>query len=120
MADDMTRHVLIVGLDVKNERLYQRYRDSMTPILHDHGGAFGYDFAIGKVLKSETDARINRVFTMTFPEKSDAERFFSDPAYRAVRAELFEPAVESITTIAAFDEDAHAMRAFNRAASGTR
>ena len=60
--------------------------------------------AIGKVLKSETAARINRVFTIIFPEQRVAERFFADPAYRAVRAELFEPAVESVTAIAAFDE----------------
>lgn len=104
MAADTTRHVMLVGLEVKNEALYHRYRERMTPILHSYGGAFGYDFVVGKVLKSETNARINRVFTMIFPEKSMADRFFNDPAYRAVRAELFEPAVESITIIAAFDE----------------
>ena len=55
-------------------------------------------------MKSETAAPINRVFTMVFPERSVAERFSDDPAYKAVRAELFEAAVGSVTRIAAFDE----------------
>ncbi len=49
-------------------------------------------------------APINRVFTMVFPERSVAERFFSDPAYRAVRAELFDSSVGAVTKIGSYDE----------------
>lgn len=104
MAADPIRHVRIFGLDVKDEAVYRRYREGMTPVLHRHGGAFGYDLLVSQVLKSETEAPINRVFTMVFPEKSVADRFFDDPAYRAVRAELFEAAVGAVTAIASYDE----------------
>lgn len=104
MAADPHRHVLIFGLDVKDEAVYRRYREGMTPILLTYGGAFGYDFVVSQVLKSETEAPINRVFTMVFPGKSEAEHFFADPVYRAVRAELFEASVGAVTPIAAYDE----------------
>jgi uncharacterized protein (DUF1330 family) len=104
MAAEPTRHVRIFGLDVQDEAVYRRYREGMTPILHGHGGAFGYDFVVSQVLKSETEAPINRVFTMVFPTTSVADRFFADPAYRAVRAELFDAAVGAVTPIASYDE----------------
>lgn len=104
MAAEATRYVTIIGLDVQDEAMYRRYRAGMTPILATHGGAFGYDFVVSQVLKSETTAPINRVFTLVFPERSATERFFADPAYKAVRAELFVPAVGAVTSIAAFDE----------------
>ena len=56
MAAESTRYVKVVGLDVKDEALYRRYREGMTPILHRYGGAFGYDFVVSRVLQSETDA----------------------------------------------------------------
>lgn len=104
MAAEATRHVLIFGLEVKDEPLYRRYRAGMIPILHRYGGAFGHDFVVSEVLKSQTPAPINRVFTMTFPERSVAEGFFADPAYQDVRAQLFVPAVGAVTKIAAYDE----------------
>ena len=104
MAAESTRHVLIFGLEVRDEPLYRRYREGMIPILAAHGGAFGYDFVVSQVLKSEAEAPINRVFTMIFPEKSAAERFFADPAYRAVRAELFDASVGAVTKIGSYDE----------------
>jgi uncharacterized protein (DUF1330 family) len=104
MAAEPTRHVLVFGVEVRDEPGYRRYRDGMAPILEGHGGAFGYDFVVSRVLKSETEAPINRVFTMIFPERSAAERFFADPAYRAVRAELFDTSVGAVTKIGAYDE----------------
>lgn len=96
--------MLLLGADVRDAALYQRYRQQMTPILEQYGGAFGYDLVVSRVLKSEAAAPINRVFTIAFPRRDDAERFFADPAYRSVRSALFEPAVGSLTRIAAFDE----------------
>ncbi len=104
MVGDKTRHVHIVGLEVRDEHGYGLYRAGMTPILETYGGAFGYDFVVSRVLKSETTKSINRVFTIVFPDESASERFFSDPAYLAVRAEHFEPSVGSVTRIGSYDE----------------
>ncbi|WP_437992601.1 DUF1330 domain-containing protein [Sorangium sp. So ce145] len=91
MGAEGRQHVLLVGLQVTDEASYARYRAGMMPILLSHGGAFGHDFVVARVLKG--DERINRVFTLVFPDRAARERFFADPQYRAVRAELFEPAV---------------------------
>jgi uncharacterized protein (DUF1330 family) len=105
MAAEARRRVLWFGLSIRDHALYRRYREAMAPILARHGGAFGYDFTIGEVLKSEVAAPIDRVFSMLFPSRAAAEGFFADPAYRAVRAELFDPAVESVSPLGAYDED---------------
>jgi uncharacterized protein (DUF1330 family) len=99
------RHVMWVGLEVKDQALYRRYREDMTPILQRYGGGFGYDFIVAETLKSEGQAPINRVFTIWFPDREAASRFFADPAYKKVRARSFEPAVGAITQIASFDEE---------------
>jgi uncharacterized protein (DUF1330 family) len=78
----------------------------MTPILHRHGGAFGYDFAVAHVLASETDQPINRVFTIAFPDRAASDRFFTDPAYLEVRRTWFAPAVTATTLIASFEQPA--------------
>jgi uncharacterized protein (DUF1330 family) len=106
MAAEPTRHVRAYGVQIVDPAGYQRYRDGMTPILHRHGGAFGYDLAIARVLRSEAAHPIDRVFTIAWPDRAAAERFFADPDYRAVRREHFEPAIAAITAIATFDEAA--------------
>lgn len=73
-----------------------------------NGGAFGYDFEIARVLASESDWPIDRVFTIAFPDRAAADRFFADPDYLAVRRAWFEPAVAAVTAIASFDEPAPA------------
>lgn len=105
MADEAgPRFTSVRGLQVDDPASYQRYRAGMTPILHRHGGRFGYDFEVANVLASETPQPINRVFTISFPDRASAERFYSDPAYLEVRRAWFEPAVSAITVIARFDE----------------
>lgn len=96
-------HVRLYGLQVTDPALYQRYRDGMTPILHRFGGAFGYDLRVAEVLKAETDSPMNRVFTIRFPDRDTADRFFADPGYQSVRNTLFGPAVSHVTVIATFD-----------------
>jgi uncharacterized protein (DUF1330 family) len=98
------RHVLIYGLNVIDDEQYARYRAAMAPLLREHGGAFGYDFVVGAVLRSETSEPINRVFSMLFRDQASATRFFADPAYLEVRAQLFTSAVTAVTKIAGFDE----------------
>lgn len=99
-----TRFVSVWALQVDDEASYQRYRAGMTPILHRHGGGFGYDFAVARVLASETARPINRVFTMVFPDRAASDRLFADPVYLEVRRTWFEPAVSAVTAIGAFDE----------------
>ena len=78
-----------------------RYRAGMTPILESYGGSFGCDFAVAKVLKGPSE-RVNRVFTIAFPDRATRDRFFADERYRAVRREHFEPAVAASFVLAEF------------------
>jgi uncharacterized protein (DUF1330 family) len=103
MAAD-SRYVLLLGFEVDDAETYRRYREGMTPILHSHGGDFGYDFVVERVLKSESGKPINRVFTLMFPSAETAARFFEDAAYVRVRAALFERSVSAVTTLATFVE----------------
>jgi len=101
-----TRHVRLYAMQIADPERYQRYRTLMTPILHGHGGSFRYDFAIARVLASDASHAIDRVFTIAFPDRAAADRFFADAAYLAIRREWFEPAVTAFTQIATFDEPA--------------
>ena len=101
MAADARRHVTWVGLEVTDGALYARYRAGMTPILSSYGGCFEHDFVVSEVLVSSGSARINRVFALSFPDGATHARFYADPRYQRVRAELFEPAVASRETLAA-------------------
>lgn len=93
MDADRGRHVMLVGLEVTDEDSYARYRAAMMPILERYGGGFGCDFKVAKVLRG--DGRINRVFTISFPDRRTRERFFADPNYLAARERFYVPAVAS-------------------------
>jgi len=96
---------ILVGLSVKDETGYQRYREGMLPILEAHGGSFGYDFRVSAVLRSRADHDINRVFTIRFPDRAARDAFFSNDAYRAVRSQFFDASVEGVTQLAAYELD---------------
>jgi uncharacterized protein (DUF1330 family) len=102
MPADELRYVRLMALEVRDAERYAQYRSEMTPILASYGGRFDHDFAVSRVFASSAGERINRVFAMSFPERAAAERFFEDPAYLAIRARLFEPAVASATRLAEF------------------
>lgn len=89
----------IMGLEVIDDIEYQKYRESMIPILHSFGGRFGFDFKVSDVLKSKTKEKINRVFTIDFPSKEVMDAFFSDPAYLAAKEKYFQHSVKSSTII---------------------
>jgi uncharacterized protein (DUF1330 family) len=73
---------MLVGIHVVDDAAFQSYRDEMTPILKSYGGGFGYDFKVSEVLKSKTEAPINRVFTISFPNEDSRNSFFSNvPSY---------------------------------------
>jgi uncharacterized protein (DUF1330 family) len=96
------RYVVLMGLEVTDDASYARYRAGMTPILQALGGSFLYDFAVAKVLKG--DARINRVFAISYPDRATRARLYEDERYRAVRKQFFEPAVASTTLLAEFSQ----------------
>lgn len=92
MPADAERLVTLFGLEVTDDAGYARYREAMTPILTRYGGAFGCDFVVARVLRGPND-RINRVFTITFPDASTRDRFFADEEYLKVRSRWFTPSV---------------------------
>tara|TARA_R110001592_G_scaffold204175_1_gene454222 strand:- start:1753 stop:2058 length:306 start_codon:yes stop_codon:yes gene_type:complete len=89
----------IMALEVTDDEAYQKYREHMMPILHSFGASFGFDFKVSEVLKSKTCAAINRVFTIDFPSKEIMDKFFTDPAYLAVKDKYFQHSVKSATVI---------------------
>lgn len=93
----------IVAMLVANPERYQRYREGMLPILASYGGAFRYDFEIGRTLRSDADHDVNRVFAITFPDRASHDAFFADPRYHVVRAEHFDASVAAYTLIAAYE-----------------
>jgi len=104
MAADAGPHTTLFGLEVTDDAGYTQYRSAMVPILARHGGAFGCDFVVARVLKGP-NTRINRVFTLTFPSSANRDRFFADAEYRSVRARWFEPAVGAVEVLAETSPD---------------
>jgi uncharacterized protein (DUF1330 family) len=102
------RFTQLIGLMVDDAARYAEYRAGMTPILHAHGGAFGLDLEVARVLKlpveSTVDGAINRVFSIGFPSREAHARFFADAGYLAVRARHFEPAVSRVFILAEWGE----------------
>jgi uncharacterized protein (DUF1330 family) len=99
------RHVMLVALVVTDPAGYARYRVAMTPILAAYGGSFGHDFVVAEVLRGAGE-RVNRVFTLEFPDRSARQRFFADERYLAARAAYFEAAVASTEVLAEFTTSA--------------
>ncbi len=94
----------LVALQVDDATSYRQYRQAMMPLLERCGGGFGYDFEIAEVLKSETAAPINRVFTICFPDQPAMDAFFADPGYLEIKKRYFEPAVSATTIIATYQK----------------
>jgi len=94
---------MLVGLNVVDDAAYQSYRDEMTPILKSYGGGFGYDFRVSEVLKSKTNAPINRVFTIYFSNEDAMNSFFSNDEYLKIKEKHFEKSVNDQTIIATYE-----------------
>lgn len=71
-------------------------------MLHAMGGFFRQDLHVSEQLKGEEEGKINRIFVISFPDKATNDRFFADEAYKQVRAEHFDAAVESSVILAAY------------------
>jgi uncharacterized protein (DUF1330 family) len=93
----------VMGLNIRDNEAYSLYRNTMTPILKSFGGSFGYDFKIAEVLKTKTKNKINRVFTIEFPNESAMDKFFNDPAYIEVKNKYFDASVDAKTVIAVYE-----------------
>ncbi len=93
----------LVGLNVVDDEAYQSYRDEMTPILESYGGGFSYDFKVSEILKSKTEAPINRVFTIYFSSEDSMNSFFSNDEYLKIRKRHFEKSVTDTTIIATYE-----------------
>ena len=96
---------MLVGLDVIDDEIYQVYRDAMKPILSSYNGSFGYDFKVSKVLKSDSNEDINRVFTIRFPDEETMNSFFTDQEYLQVKQKYFEESVRQTTIIARYEKN---------------
>jgi uncharacterized protein (DUF1330 family) len=103
MAAERARHVVLIGLEVTDDAGYGRYRAGMTRILETYGGSFGC--VIARVLKGPSD-RLNRVFTIVFPDREAKMQFFADSHYREVRAQHFDGAVASGVVLGELEEEA--------------
>lgn len=93
---------ILVGLNVTDDDLYQKYRDEMTPILKTYGGGFRYDFLIEKVLKTDSESKINRFFAIYFETEEAKEEFFLNDKYLQIKEKYFTPSVSSTTIIAKY------------------
>jgi len=93
---------MLVGLEVTDDKNYAQYREAMSPILTGIGGGFGYDLKISEVLKSESENKINRVFTIFFPSEEVMNAFFTDSHYLEIKKKFFEGAVSSTTIMASY------------------
>lgn len=93
---------MLVAMNISDFESYQKYREEMIPILHSLGGSFGYDFLIEETLKSETDHKINRVFTIKFPSKDIMDEFFSREDYKSIKVKYFENSVLNTTIISEY------------------
>ncbi|MCW7469459.1 DUF1330 domain-containing protein [Leptospira kanakyensis] len=93
----------IIGIQVKDDELYTKYRTEMKYLLDKYEGGFRYDFKIQETLKSETESSINRLFLIYFKNKERKLSFFADPEYKKIREKYFVPSVESTTQIAEYE-----------------
>jgi uncharacterized protein (DUF1330 family) len=94
---------MTIGLLVADHEKYAQYRAEIQTLLDAHGGRFRHDFEVARVLKSDAEHGINRLFVIQFPDRAQKERFFVDSQYVEIRARLFDEAVAGWTVIAGCD-----------------
>lgn len=94
---------MIVGLKVNNDKVYNQYRASISPLLIKYEGGFRYDFKINETLISEESKEINRLFLIFFKNKDLMNSFFSDSEYLKIKEELFKKAVSSTLIISEYE-----------------
>ncbi|WP_372655670.1 DUF1330 domain-containing protein [Halobacteriovorax sp.] len=93
---------MMVGLQIKNDAEYTRYREAMGPILKMYGGGFRYDFKISETLRNEESRPINRVFAIYFENKEKMNEFFNNPDYVKAKKTYFNTSVEATTILSEY------------------
>jgi len=101
-SSQASRFEILVGLHVHDNTEYDLYRAGMTPMLQSMGGFFRQDLRVSEQLQGEGEGKINRAFVISFPDEATKDAFFSDEAYKAVRAEHFDAAVDSAVILASY------------------
>lgn len=95
---------VLVGAELKDEDLYQAYRDKMYPLLKSFGGDFKYDFQAKATAMSQNGTNFNRVFVISFPDEKSRDSFFSDAEYLAIREDYLNPSVVEITPLSSWTD----------------
>lgn len=93
---------MIVGLQIKDDKVYSKYREAMGPILLKFEGGFRYDFKVSEVLKNEENRAINRVFAIYFANENAMNEFFNNEEYLKVKKTFFEASVAETTIISQY------------------
>ena len=94
---------IVVGLQIKDEGLYKRYRTATQSLLTKANGGFRYDFRVAETLKSESSDPINRVFVIYFQNRQASADFFANEEYLKAKNQFFEAGVTSTTIIAEYE-----------------
>lgn len=94
---------MIVGLQIKDDVGYSKYRAAMRPLLEAADGGFRYDFKVSEVLKNEEGREINRVFAIYFGDKAKSISFFSNPEYLEIKKKYYEASVGARTIISEYE-----------------
>lgn len=95
----------LVALHITDEVMYAKYRKAMRPILATYGSHFTADFKVSEVLLADADKSINRVFSISFPNRLAMDEFFSNPEYRVVRKKYFESSVANAYLLATYNKE---------------
>lgn len=94
----------LVGIHVTDDKMYQKYREAMKPILETYGGGFSSDFKIAETLKPTEHNDINRVFTIYCRDKDAMKEFFSNVEYLKVKEKYFSKSVTKVVELAAYNK----------------
>ena len=96
----------LVGINVTDEKMYEKYREAMKPILVTYGGGFSSDFKVSETLLPSANTDINRVFTIYCRDEKAMDQFFSNPDYLEIKDKFFKNSVANVTELAKYNRQA--------------
>ena len=96
---------ILVGLNVKDDDMYSKYREAMKPLLLTYGGGFDCDFKLSEVLLPANNDDLNRLFIIYAKDKKSMDDFFSDPEYKKTQEQYFSNSVARTILFANFESE---------------
>jgi uncharacterized protein (DUF1330 family) len=96
---------MVVALAVVDEPTYRTYRLAIAPFLVRYGAVFRYDFWVSEIVATRGTHDTNRVFVLSFPDRSRKEAFWVDPEFLAIKADLFARSVSQFTVVSEYHRD---------------